>query len=223
MNGTIYCTYFNKGYLSRGIVLLRSFAKFASGCKIEVLCFDDETFDFLSRHDSGNVIPMSLTDFESRHPELTAIKPTRSRGEYFFTCTSSWTLDVLRRHPESSLIAYLDADMKFYASPDRFLEEMRDKDIIICDHNFERGGERQAEYGRYNVGFLAFRNNATGLECLRMGGMPFLQRTGTTPRSSNVSRQTLRYAVRLRTTPRKTYPYIHGRRSPGNLRNTSWS
>lgn len=166
MNGTIYCTYFNKGYLSRGIILLRSFAKFASGCKIEVLCFDDETYDFLSKHNFGNAIPVSLSDFESRHPELTAVKPTRSRGEYFFTCTSSWTLDVFRRHPESSLVAYLDADMKFYASPNRFLDEMQDKDIIICDHNFERDYESKAKHGRYNVGFLAFRNNATGLDCL---------------------------------------------------------
>ena len=166
MNGIVYCTYFNKGYLSRGIVLLRSLAKYADDYAIEVLCFDDETYAFLAGHDFGNAVPVRLSEFESRHPELVAVKPTRSRGEYFFTCTSTWTLDVLQRHPESSLVIYLDADMKFYASPYPILEAMSDKDIIICDHNFERDYERQAEYGRFNVGLVAFRNNEVGQDCL---------------------------------------------------------
>lgn len=166
MKGVVYCTYFNKGYLSRGIVLMRSLARFISDYTMEVLCFDDETYAFLNEHDFGNVIPIRLSEFESRHPELVAVKPNRSRGEYFFTCTSTWTLDVLRRHPESSLVVYLDADMKFFASPDPMLEAMRDKDIIICDHNFERDYERQSEYGRFNVGLVAFRNGETGIDCL---------------------------------------------------------
>ena len=123
-------------------------------------------FSFLSRYDFGSVVPVPISEFESRHPELTAVKPTRSRGEYFFTCTSSWTQDVLARHTESSMVIYLDADMKFFASPDPMLESMSDKDIIICDHNFERDYELQAEHGRFNVGFVAFRNNEVGVDCL---------------------------------------------------------
>ena len=166
MKGIVYCTYFNKGYLSRGIVMLRSLARFARDYVVEVLCFDEETHAFLSKYDFGSVIPVPISEFESRHPELTAVKPTRSRGEYFFTCTSSWTLDVLNRHTESSIVIYLDADMKFFNSPDSILESMSDKDIIICDHNFERDYERQAEHGRFNVGFVAFRNNEVGMDCL---------------------------------------------------------
>ena len=89
MKRIVYCTYFNKGYLSRGIVLLRSLARFSEECKVEVLCFDDYTHAFLSEHDFGCVVPVTLSEFESRNPELVAVKPTRSRGEYFFTCTSS--------------------------------------------------------------------------------------------------------------------------------------
>ena len=166
MKGIVYCTYFNKGYLSRGIALLRSLARFDEDCNVEVLCFDEETHTFFSDNCFRNVTPVSLSEFESRHPELVAVKPTRSRGEYFFTCTSSWTLDVFRRHPESSIVIYLDADMKFFASPSPFLETVNDKDIIICDHNFERDYERQAEHGRFNVGFVGFRNNSNGLDCL---------------------------------------------------------
>ncbi len=166
MKGVVYCTYFNRWYLSRGIALMRSLAKFVPEFTMEILCFDNETYTFLSSHDFGNISPVSLSEFEARHPELLAVKPTRSCSEYFFTCTSSWILDVFRRHTEASLVIYLDADMKFYASPRPLLEVIRDKNIIICDHNFERDYERQAKHGRFNVGFVAFRNNSVGLDCL---------------------------------------------------------
>ena len=166
MNEIVYCTYFNSGYLSRGIVLIRSLLKFVGDSMIEVLCFDDETYAFLLENRFGNVVPVKLSEFESRNPELVAVKPSRSRGEYFFTCTSSWTLDVLRRHPDSGMVIYLDADMKFFSSPLPMLEKMKDKDIIICDHNFERDYEKQARHGRFNVGFVAFKNSATGMDCL---------------------------------------------------------
>ena len=162
----VYCTYFNKGYLSRGIVLIRSLSRVDPGFRIEVLCFDDATYDFLVSHNLGNVIPCRLADFESRHPELVAVKPSRTRGEYFFTCTSSWTLDVILRNKAADMVTYLDADMKFFTSPAGVFDSFHDKDILICDHHFERDAELKIVYGRYNVGWISFRNNQTGIKCL---------------------------------------------------------
>ena len=160
----IYCTYFNSGYLSRGIVLIRSMLEHVPGFALEVLCFDDETFSFLSRQAFPGVIPVRLSDFEARHPELLAVKPTRTRGEYFFTCTSCWTLDVAERNPEADMVTYLDADMRFYASPDRALDLMSGKDVMVCEH--KRGFANEVS-GRFNVGWITFRLSDAGLSCLR--------------------------------------------------------
>lgn len=162
----VYCTYFNQGYLSRGIVLIRSLSKVEPDFRIEVLCFDDFTYNFLVSSNLGNVIPCRLTDFESRHPELVSVKPTRTSGEYFFTCTSSWTLDVALRNKTVDTVTYLDADMKFFASPRKVLEDMRSKDILVCGHHFERDADLKSVHGRFNVGWISFKNNATGIECL---------------------------------------------------------
>lgn len=162
----IYCTYFNQGYLNRGIVLFRSMERHVPDFRLEVLCFDDATYDFLTQHSFSGVTPVRLDEFERRHPELIAIKPTRSRGEYFFTCTSTWTLDVINRHPEAESVTYLDADTKFFSSPSCIFEQMRDKDIMICSHNFERDAEKFQLHGKYNVGWLTFRNSNIGLDCL---------------------------------------------------------
>lgn len=160
----IYCTYFNSGYLSRGIVLIRSMLEHVPGFALEVLCFDDETFSFLSRQAFLGVIPVRLSDFEARHPELLAVKPARTRGEYFFTCTSCWTLDVAERNPAVDMVTYLDADMRFYASPDRALDMMSGKDVMVCEH---KPGFANEESGRFNVGWISFRLSDVGLSCLR--------------------------------------------------------
>lgn len=162
----IYCTYFNKGYLSRGIVLFRSLERFEPDFTMEVLCFDDFTFDFLIQQRFKGVCPVRLVDFESRHPELVSVKPTRSTAEYFFTCTSNWMLDVLNRHPEVEMVTYLDADMRFFSSPAPIFQLAHDKDIIICSHNFATSSEKMLQYGKFNVGWVSFGNTETGRECL---------------------------------------------------------
>ena len=159
----IYCTYFNSGYLSRGIVLIRSMLKHVPGFTLEVLCFDDETFEFLGRQKFPGVIPHRLPEFEARHPELLSVKPTRTRGEYFFTCTSCWTLDVAERNPTADMVTYLDADMRFYASPEPALHLMSGKDVMVCEH---RRGFDNEPYGRFNVGWITFRLSEVGLNCL---------------------------------------------------------
>ena len=167
MISNVYCTYFNQSYLNRGIVLFRSLAKFESNFIMEVLCFDDFTYDFLCSHPFGNIRPVRLSDFESRNPALLAVKPSRTAGEYYFTCTSVWTLDVMSRNGNATFITYLDADMRFFSSPVPIFNLMEDKDIMICEHHFERNAEKLSTYGRFNVGWITFRTSETGCECLR--------------------------------------------------------
>jgi len=160
----IYCTYFNSGYLSRGVVLIRSMLEHVPGFVLEVLCFDDETYSFLVKQAFAGVVPVRLADFEGRHPELLAVKPSRSRGEYFFTCTSCWTLDVAERNPTVDLVTYLDADMRFYSSPESAVRMMSGKDVMVCEH---KRGFANEPYGRFNVGWITFRLSDVGLACLR--------------------------------------------------------
>lgn len=160
----VYCTYFNSGYLSRGIVLIRSMREHVPGFELEVLCFDDSAYEFLRREALPGVRPCRLADFEGRCPEVASVKPSRSTSEYFFTCTSNWTWDVAERNPTADMVTYLDADMRFYSSPEPALAEMANRDVMICEH--EPGG-KETPFGRFNVGWLTFRLSETGLRCLR--------------------------------------------------------
>jgi len=162
-----YCTYFDRGYLGRGLALYRSLmARHTAPFALWVLCFDDFTYDVLSKLNQPNLKPVALADFERDDPALAQAKQNRSRVEYYFTCSPAWPLYLLNRHPDIDLITYLDADLYFFADPAPIFDALGDNSILIIAHRFPERLRHLESHGVYNVGFLSFRNDAVGRECL---------------------------------------------------------
>ncbi len=163
-----YCTYFDRGYLGRGLALYRSLTeRHIAPFVLWVLCFDDFTYDVLVRLNQPNLKPIALAEFERDDPALLQAKLNRSRVEYYFTCTPSWPLHLLNRHREIDLITYLDADLYFFADPAPIFAELGNASILIIAHRFPERLRYLESHGVYNVGFLSFRNDTAGRECLQ--------------------------------------------------------
>lgn len=162
-----FCTYFNSGYLDRAIVLIESMRQNIGTFSLEVLCFDDATFDFFANHNFQEVQCQKLSSFEQRNPKIKATKKSRSKAEYFFTCTPSWICDVIERNPLLEVITYLDADMCFYNSPEPVFKLFESKSILITEHGFDAKDHENLKFGRFNVGWLSFRNNTIGKACVQ--------------------------------------------------------
>ena len=69
----------------------------------------------LSRLSLPGVVLCRLTDLESRDQVLYSTKKTRTLIEYYFTLTSAFILDTLKRHEEIDILSYIDADMYLFA------------------------------------------------------------------------------------------------------------
>src|SRR5215475_12977085 len=103
------CTYFDRNFLVKGLTLYRSLVRHMPGkFELWVLCLDDITYELLSRLALDGLHPISMSEFEAGDTALLAAKETRSRVEYFFTCTPSLPLFVLRRNPGLETVTYLD-------------------------------------------------------------------------------------------------------------------
>src|SRR3989304_6037026 len=107
-----FCTYFDRNYLAQGLTLYRSLMEHAGPFTLWVLCFDDPARDVLSRLNLANLRPVSLQEFEKGDEALQNAKRNRSRVEYYFTCTPSWLLYLLGRHPEK--LRHLEAAFGIY-------------------------------------------------------------------------------------------------------------
>ena len=161
-----YCTYFDRNYLLRGLALYRSLKQHGEPFVLWVLCFDDWSFDVLSKLAQHDLRPVALSDFERGDDKLLAAKLTRAKVEYYFTCSPSLPLYLLSHHPEIDLITYLDADLFFFASPEPIFAELGDGSILISEHRYPPALSHLIIHGIYNVGLLTFRNDTKGQACL---------------------------------------------------------
>ena len=161
------CTYFDSHYLTRGLALYRSLVRHATPFRLWVLCFDDLTYEILQKLELCDVIPISQRDFEKEDRELLQAKDNRSRIEYYFTCTPSLPLYVLRHHPEVDVITYLDADLFFFSALSSVYQELDRGSVLLVGHRFPPCLRHLEDRGIYNVSLLSFRRDQVGLECLR--------------------------------------------------------
>lgn len=162
-----FCTYFDLNYLPRGLALYRSLRQVCPSFRLWILCMDAESRRLLTHLCLPEVRLIALEELEREDPELLAVKASRSRLEYYFTCSPVLPLHVLRCEPTIDLITYLDADLYCFSNVEPIFDELSSYSIGITAHRFPPSLLHLEEYGRYNVGWLMFRNDQQGLECLQ--------------------------------------------------------
>lgn len=159
-----FCTLFDVNYLLRGLCLIHSLNTQEKDFHLYVLAMDDITYQFLAQHPQQNVTPIRLQDFES--PELLAIKSTRTKGEYCWTCTPS-IIDYCIHHFDLDHCTYLDADIYFFAPPRSLIEEAGQDSILLTKHNYSPEYDQTKISGTYCVQFMYFKKTPDGTTALK--------------------------------------------------------
>lgn len=109
---------------------------------------------------------MKLSDVERHQAELLEAKKNRSLVEYYFTLTPAVNLFFLDQFHQVDIITYLDSDLFFLHDPEPLFEELGDNSISIIGHRFSPHLSDWVQFGVYNVGWLSFRSDERGLQCL---------------------------------------------------------
>jgi hypothetical protein len=161
-----FCTYFDGRYLPTALALVDSLRNHCGDFRLWALCLDDAAHAALQALAIAEVSPIRLADFEQGDGGLAAAKRNRSTIEYYFTCTPSLPLFILRNHAQVDAITYLDADLFFFADPTPLFAEIGDRAVAIIPHRFPPGNERFERFGIFNVGWLTFRRSEAAFTCL---------------------------------------------------------
>lgn len=142
------------------------YASLKEHCKdfhLYIFAFDEKCFEILKGLNLGNVTVIPLEEFEDE--ELLRVKPSRSKGEYCWTCTSSTIWYCLKKYNLENC-TYVDSDLYFYSDPKSLVEEMGEKSVLITEHRFTPQYEQTETAGKYCVQFITFKNNDQGLKAL---------------------------------------------------------
>ena len=161
-----FCTYFDGAYAVRGLAMMASVSQFLPDARFHVLCLDDTAAGIVADQRPDACI-VRLDILEAFDPELAACRANRSKFEYYFTCTPCLPRYVLNREVEADMVTYLDADLFFYQSPELVFAEIGAASVAIAHHRFTpKLAPGRIRYGRYNVGWVSWRNDAEGRRCL---------------------------------------------------------
>jgi hypothetical protein len=163
-----YCTYFDSGYLSRGLALIESLREHGDDSPVWVLALDDAARDYLDEGKLPGVFTLTMSEIEAAEPLLRPLKASRSRMEYIFTSTPLLMRWVATKQDQpETVVIYLDSDLYFFDDPSLVLDAMGSGSIGIIEHKYPaRLANRLAKYGRFNVGWVGIRADAPGRECL---------------------------------------------------------
>jgi hypothetical protein len=161
-----YCTNFDINYVAHAKALHQSLLIHGGEFTLLMFCMDDESYTHLEALMLDKVKLVHFNELESFIPELLIAKSNRSRVEYFYTCSSAICFYSLNNYKSIEIITYLDADLFFYSSPEPVFEEFGNNSIGIIEHKFKWFASRSLPYGKYNVGWINFRNDVNGNACV---------------------------------------------------------
>ena len=181
-----YVTHFNEAYLSRGLALIESMDETD---KLVVFCHDEKSLSVIKSLDLNRIEALSVSDLEKEYPELIQAKATRSRLEYFFLL-SPYVIKFLIEKRFVKVAIYLDADVFFFKKPE-FVVQMLDDiaDVAITPHRFSQRDKYMEKFGKFNVGWVAFRNSEYGLKILDFWATSCLNSTSTIPTDTSFGDQ----------------------------------
>lgn len=158
-----FCTIIGKEYLMKGIALYDSLKKNSSDFHLWICCLDKTAYSTLNEMKLENATFIPLEEVEDSR--LLLVKYTRNTSEYCWTLKSSWILYLLSNHPEIESVVYLDGDMFFFSDPQPVFDELQECSVLMCRQRDLEEVERV--FGKYQAGFIGFKNNHISMHCLK--------------------------------------------------------
>jgi hypothetical protein len=161
-----FCTYFDHRYVAKALTMWKSLKAHCPTATLHALCLNEASRQILAELHLPGVHLHSLAELESADPELPVARRNRSLIEYYFTLTPCLPLHIFRTRPEVPRLTYVDADLFFFADPFPIFHELGDNAVGLVEHRFPSNLAHLEVYGRFNVGWMTFRNDPIAVACL---------------------------------------------------------
>lgn len=161
----IFCTKFDHHYLDKGLVLYESLRRHYPQAQVCVLALTEECALFLRGLGLEDFSIITLNDLVSWETRLETARQDRDHASFIFTLTPQVVLAAMNFASKGEQVVYIDADMMFFGSPEKILQESKACDVALAPHNFSPHMEGQKRFGIYNVGWVGFKKSPGGVRC----------------------------------------------------------
>jgi hypothetical protein len=167
--GNAFCFILSKYRLYQGITLYRSLFYNYSNFNVFILCIDDETYDLCNKLELKNTVLIKVDEFQDGR--LNVVKQDRRLNEYCWTLKPFFLEYVLKTYGFIENAVYVDADICFFDDPSPIFECSQNYCALFSEHDFlEKNSIVEQTCGKYNSGFIVFKNCKTSLDIFEMVG-----------------------------------------------------
>ena len=153
----VYVTHCDKNYAIRAAALIISMRE--NGCTdlVCVVCHDEQAKVVVDSLKDSKLQSYLLSEVEGYFADLRIAQTNRDKLEYFF-CLTPYLIEYTFLLHINEIVIYIDSDIFFFASPTKALNSLcQDADVAIVPHRFFEELKYLEQYGKFNVGWMAFR------------------------------------------------------------------
>lgn len=162
-----FCTLLSRDYLAKGLTLYNSLLDHDKHFTMFIFCMEKESTSILEQMGLKNAVIISMSELETEDRGLLETKDSRSVQEYSWTAKASVMLYILRHYAEIDNIIWLDGDICFFSDAEPIYREWGSSSILLTEEKYTGLYEEKSRiYGKYQLGFMGFRRDETGIACL---------------------------------------------------------
>jgi hypothetical protein len=153
----------DSAYVTRLMVLIESIRRFNCDVKLHVIALDSQTNKILQSIKDDNLKISKLSEVFEKLPVLKTAFENRTLINFYFTLTSAIPSFLLDVYKECEFVFGIDSDLYFFDDPELITDKIEASDsIYLSSHNFSEKNYVLNKYGKFNSGFVGFRNNMEG-------------------------------------------------------------
>ena len=159
----IFFTIIDQNYVLRALTLFRSIDKYLQKDKFYIVCIDLKSYNCLKKFKEERFKLVLLDRIDKKL--IQQLKRNREYNEFCWTLKSI-LFTYFFREKSIRWAVYLDSDSMVFASIADYLDD--NYDLMITPHRVKHNYFRLIEkrVGKFNAGFLAFKNNVNGNKIL---------------------------------------------------------
>lgn len=171
MQNSVFCMVVSRTRLIQAIACFLSLYKNMDNFKVYILCVDEKCYEFLKEINSDKIVLVTIA--ELNREDLLAIKASRKLNQYCWTLKPGFIKHIFTLDDSINRVTYIDSDLFFYQNPNVIFENQPDASILLSSgeiflpmYSKEFNQTMQTLTGNFNSGFISFKKDINGLQCV---------------------------------------------------------
>lgn len=171
MQNSVFCMVVSRTRLIQAIACFLSLYKTMDDFKVYILCVDEKCYEFLKEINLDKIELVTID--ELNREDLLEIKATRKLNQYCWTLKPGFIKHIFTLDDSIIRVTYIDSDLFFYQNPNVIFENQPDASVLLSSgeiflpmYSKEFNHTMQTLTGNFNSGFISFKKDINGLQCV---------------------------------------------------------